>query len=134
MPDCELRLLLEQLSGYDYYIFGDNHEPFCVGNVINCGSFLRRKKGDETYQPTVPLVYATHVQLLPVPVHEDIVTSAETKEQKAENKHNFEQFFQSLKEAERLTCDIPTLLQEELTKQQMRPEVKQAITAITSVA
>ena len=132
MPDCELNMLLKQMPGFDYYIFGDNHEPFFVDNVINCGSFFRRKKGDDSYQPTVPLVYADHVQFLPVPVHEDIVTTAETKEQKAEAKHNFEQFFQSLKEAEKLSCDISTLVQEELIKQKLSPEVKDAITRITS--
>lgn len=132
MPDCELGMLLEQMPGYDYYVFGDNHEPFHVDNVINCGSFFRRKKGDEDYQPTVPLVYANHVQFLPVPVHEDIVTTAETKEQKADSKYDFEQFFQSLKEAEKLSCDISSLLQEELLKQEIKPEVRQAIIAITS--
>lgn len=132
MPDCCLDDLLAQMQGFDYYIFGDNHEPFFVDNVINCGSFFRRKKGDETYQPTVPLVYADHVQFLTVPVQEDIVTTAETKEQKVGAKHNFEQFFKSLKEAEKLTCDISALLQEELLKHNIRQDVKDAIIKITT--
>lgn len=131
MPDCGLDDLLAQMPGYDYYIFGDNHEPFYVDKAINCGSFYRRKKGEEAYQPTVPLVFADHVQFLPVPVHEDIVTTAETKEQKAET-HNFDRFFQSLKEAESLTCDISSLLQDEIKKQNLKQEVKDAIIHITS--
>lgn len=132
MPDCGVDTLLEQMPGYDYYIFGDNHEPFHRGKVINCGSFYRRKKGDETYFPTVPLVFADHVDFIPIPVSTDIVTTAETKEQKADTTHNFEQFFQSLKEAESLSCDIPSLLREELLKQDIRQEVRDAINVITS--
>ena len=132
MPDCGLNDLLAQMPGFTYYIFGDNHEPFFVDNAINCGSFFRRKKGDDEYQPTVPLVYADHVQFIPVPVHEDIVTTAETKERRADAKHNFDQFFQSLKEAEKLSCDISALLQEELIKQDIRAEVKDAIVQLTS--
>lgn len=41
-----LKQWMKKLKGYDAVVFGDNHIPWVSGNVINCGTFMRRKTDD----------------------------------------------------------------------------------------
>lgn len=42
-----------KLEGYDYAVFGDNHNGFINGNVINCGGFFRRTLADLERRPFI---------------------------------------------------------------------------------
>ena len=129
-PECEISLVLDQLKGYDFYIFGDNHKPFQFDNVVNCGSFFRREKGDENYRPSVALIYRDRIELKPIPVESDIVTTIEEKEKKA-SAYDFSEFFSSLKEAEKMVCDVDRLLEIELERRSICGDLRQAIDRIT---
>ncbi len=49
---------LECLSGYDASVFGDNHKGFLhTGNILNSGTFQRRKSDEKDYRPSVGLLY-----------------------------------------------------------------------------
>lgn len=122
---------LKQYPGYDYYIFGDNHGPFIDGNVINCGAFYRRVKGAETYQPTVVALYRDHIDRIPVPVDEDKFVIRVSEKTKREAGYDFTEFFESLRKAETLTCDVRKLLQDYLNTHEVSEDVKTAIISIT---
>lgn len=47
---------LSDISGYDLTIWGDNHKGFICGQIINCGSFMRRKMDEVLYKPMVVLI------------------------------------------------------------------------------
>jgi DNA repair exonuclease SbcCD nuclease subunit len=125
--DC----VLGGLKGYDYYIFGDNHIPFCTANLVNCGSFYRRAKGHEDFQPIVALVYKDRIDTIPIPVKDDIITFKESTK-KEESNYDFTQFFQSLRDSEALVCDAEELLKMYMISREVRQDVKEAITVITS--
>lgn len=130
--------VLEQLPGYDYYVFGDNHTPFIYSspgkrnNVVNCGAFYRRKKGNETYQPYVYMVYTDHIESVKVPVSEDkFIERVDEKRKLLGRQYDFSAFFESLKQAEALTCDTRELLQTYLRSHRVDEDVLRAIDAIT---
>ena len=55
--------LQDQLVGYDIAVVGDNHSPFELAHtelcsVINCGSFLRRKRDEIPHRPSIVVIYA----------------------------------------------------------------------------
>lgn len=135
---CHIDEILAKLPGYDYYIFGDNHTPFLYStpgkqdNVINCGAYYRRKKGNETYQPYVYAIYVDHVDKIPVPVSEDrFIERAEDKRKNVSGTYDFTEFFESLKQAESLTCDTRELLQAYLRSHKVQEDVLRAIDSIT---
>ncbi len=45
-----------KVGGYDLAAFGDNHIPFEINNVVNVGSFMRRKADERDHHPSVGLV------------------------------------------------------------------------------
>ncbi len=49
------------LSSYDLCVFGDNHKGFYYENddmkVLNCGTLMRRKMDERSYQPQVGLLH-----------------------------------------------------------------------------
>ena len=47
----------KQIQGYDAVVIGDNHKGWKVGNVLNCGTFIRRKADEWNYKPAVGLLY-----------------------------------------------------------------------------
>ena len=54
--------LQDALQGYDIAIVGDNHKPFDLPHsdltsVVNCGSFLRRKRDEIDHSPSVVLIH-----------------------------------------------------------------------------
>lgn len=52
----------ESLAGYDVAFFGDNHKSFATHwgkrQIVNCGTFFRRKSDEKAYKPTVALLHA----------------------------------------------------------------------------
>ena len=69
-----------ELPGYDFYIFGDNHQPFIEDNVINCGAFYRRMKFDVDYVPSVVVIYDDgSVDRIDVPIERDIISLSSNK-------------------------------------------------------
>ena len=130
--------VLELLPGYDFYIFGDNHTPFTYSspghynNVVNCGAFYRRKKGNETYQPYVYLVFVDRILSCPVPVDEDkFIESADDKKKTVGKQYDFSAFFESLKQAEAMTCNTRELLQGYLRCHKVEDDVLRIIDTIT---
>lgn len=55
--DALLSASQEILSTYDFAIYGDNHQGFLKGNVINCGTLMRRKSDEMKYHPMVGILY-----------------------------------------------------------------------------
>lgn len=54
----ELRTWRDQLSNYHTAVFGDNHIGFFENsdkgtNIMNCGTFLRRRSDEKDYQPMI---------------------------------------------------------------------------------
>lgn len=47
---------LQQVSSYQAAFFGDNHMGFIQGNLMNCGTFFRRRTDDIDYRPHVGLL------------------------------------------------------------------------------
>lgn len=43
----------QELGGYTCAVFGDNHKGFQAGNILNCGSLMRRTIDQIHYQPIV---------------------------------------------------------------------------------
>jgi hypothetical protein len=48
--------VLPLLKGYDAAVFGDNHKGFICNQIINCGTFIRRKRDEIDYKPMVGLL------------------------------------------------------------------------------
>ena len=52
----------ESLAGYDVAFFGDNHKAFTVQRgkqqIVNCGTFFRRKSDEIAYKPQVALLHS----------------------------------------------------------------------------
>ena len=53
------------LQGFDAAVFGDNHKGFLTstgngptGNLLNCGTFMRRKADEIRYRPSIGLLHA----------------------------------------------------------------------------
>lgn len=50
-----------KLVGYDAAVFGDNHQGFYIEspglNVMNCGTFMRRKADERHYRPMIGILY-----------------------------------------------------------------------------
>lgn len=53
--------LYSEVKSYQVAVFGDNHQGFLrpdpVCTVINCGTLLRRKRDEISYQPSVGILY-----------------------------------------------------------------------------
>jgi hypothetical protein len=49
---------LDNFTGYDALVFGDNHKGFLTGQVLNCGTFFRRKSDEKSYDPMVGLLHS----------------------------------------------------------------------------
>lgn len=50
-------VLKQELDFFDACFFGDNHQGFMLGdNVMNCGTFFRRKSDEIQYKPQVGLL------------------------------------------------------------------------------
>jgi len=51
------------LVGYDVAVFGDNHKAFLIEGghgqpwIINCGALMRRKTDEQSYRPSVGLLF-----------------------------------------------------------------------------
>lgn len=45
-----------ELDGYDAAVFGDNHQSFLVGKIYNSGTFIRTKRDEIDYKPTLGLL------------------------------------------------------------------------------
>lgn len=122
----------KQLTGYDFLIFGDNHIPFIEGNLVNCGSFYRRTKGHEDFQPVIAEIYKDHIEFVPIPIQDDICGHQGTVKQDKQTQYDFTEFFQSLRQSENLICDVNDLLQAYLLKHQVRDDLRHALTEITA--
>jgi DNA repair exonuclease SbcCD nuclease subunit len=49
---------MPKLAGYDAAVFGDNHQGFMIGrNIINTGTFMRRRSDERDYKPMVGILY-----------------------------------------------------------------------------
>lgn len=129
-PEFHFSLVKDQLPGYDFYIFGDNHETILDGNLVNCGTFYRRARGQESFSPVVALLNESGFELRPVPVSEDLF-SDRIIEHKSDGGYDFTEFFDSLRKAENLTCDVEQLLKEYFLSHQVEPDVYAAVVSIT---
>lgn len=79
----------EALSGYDAAVFGDNHIGFntTVGgcNVMNCGTFFRRKSDEIRHKPRVGLLCSDGSIILRfLDVSKDVYANASAGNQRAE--------------------------------------------------
>jgi hypothetical protein len=59
--DQEYKHYRKSLEDYQVAVFGDNHKGFKVerngtGDIINCGTFFRRKADEINYQPMIGLI------------------------------------------------------------------------------
>lgn len=129
-PDSHISRIKGQLPGYDFYIFGDNHETILEGNLVNCGTFYRRARGQEAFSPVVALIDAIGIELMPVPVSEDRFAE-KVAEYKSDGGYDFTEFFNSLRKAECLTCDVGQLLKEYFLEYPVEPDVYAAVVSIT---
>lgn len=69
---AEARIESGVLDQFDLVVFGDNHRPFALGNIYNCGGFLRRNLDERDHQPTVGLLYEDGtVRRVPIPTDKD---------------------------------------------------------------
>jgi hypothetical protein len=50
---------LDRLHNYDLAFFGDNHQPFRKGNIINCGGLFRRNIDERDHEPSAWLIWNT---------------------------------------------------------------------------
>jgi hypothetical protein len=48
----------KQLGWFDLIVTGDNHSPFQMEKVFNCGGFFRRKSDEIIHQPSVGIIYS----------------------------------------------------------------------------
>ena len=131
LAESHLNVVKQQLRGYDFYIFGDNHGGFVEGNVINCGAFYRRMKGGETWFPTVGLIYRDRIETMAVPVGEDVMSATQLTSKSSGSSYDFSTFFDSLRQAEALSCDVEQLLKDYLLANRVEPDVHHAIMSIT---
>ena len=120
-----------QLTGYDYLIFGDNHIPFIDGNLVNCGSFYRRTKGHDDFQPMAAVIYRDKIEFEPVPTSHDIGGSISKIKKQAES-YDFSGFFQSLHQSESLICDVSQLLQDYMVSRSFTEDIRNAMLEITA--
>lgn len=49
----------QHLNGFDAIVVGDNHSGFISGNLINCGTFFRRRIDERNYRPMIGLLLAS---------------------------------------------------------------------------
>lgn len=58
-----IKSTLKQLKGFDALVFGDNHRGFLIKRkedrcaVLNCGGFMRRRKDEMDYNPSIGLLH-----------------------------------------------------------------------------
>ena len=132
--EAHISFRMRELPGYDYYFFGDNHKPFIDGNVVNCGSFYRRSRGDIDYIPSVVVLYDNcELKRVNVPVEKDVITLPSVRIKEVAKKMNteFSDLFESMENAEALICDADEILKDYLIRNKVDTDVKNAITDIT---
>jgi len=68
-PDAALGFCRGLLAGYDFAVFGDNHQPFTAKldvkndkgkiqcNIVNCGCLIQRKQNERDIKPAAWLLY-----------------------------------------------------------------------------
>ena len=49
--------IIQQLSGFDAIVTGDNHNGFIHKNLINCGTFIRRKADERQLKPMIGILH-----------------------------------------------------------------------------
>jgi len=70
--DAHAGKLIDYLDGYDASVFGDNHKGFIFGNVLNCGTFLRRKRDEIEYVPQVGLLRRKGIEIVELDTSKDL--------------------------------------------------------------
>jgi len=100
----------EKLKDYDVAVFGDNHSAFLHPGkplILNCGTFIRRKKDEKTAEPAVYLMTASgeiHRKLLDI--SQDLFVT-EIKTGVVDNRY-FETLIGELTEEGSQICDCKT--------------------------
>jgi hypothetical protein len=56
--EARLKNLKPCFNGYDAVVVGDNHIHWQLGNVFNCGCFIRRKRDEIPLEPSVGILYS----------------------------------------------------------------------------
>lgn len=124
----------KKLEGYDAAVFGDNHEGRLISsNIINCGTFLRRKVDERHYRPMIGVLYSDgHIEPHYLDVSADLwlddAPSSPEKDQAADTSG----VVAALKQIGADALDFRSVLYRLMDQQQTTERVRSAVVAVVS--
>lgn len=118
-----------RLSGFDAAVFGDNHQGFLLGrNIINCGTFMRRKADERDYKPMVGVLYDDgHFEPHYLDTSDDLWLVEDTAEPNDRPDFDATRFIDSLKAIGPDSLDFHSALQVRMRQLDVSADVRQII-------
>lgn len=123
------------IKGYHAVGFGDNHKGFVTKvngiNVINCGTFMRRKADEEDYRPRVGLICESGAILRHgmKTSHETFTSPAEEERQIRQmlKVHDMQDFLTGLTELQKKSFDFIDALELAIEERMLNKKVRKVI-------
>lgn len=117
--------------GYDAAVFGDNHRHFLYKgsiDILNCGTFLRRKMDERDYIPQVGILWSDgKITTQPLDVSEDQFLDVDDVASKIKGQVEMGEFLEELKRYDDVGLDFVDALKSYLRGTEVSPTVRQLI-------
>ncbi len=118
-----------RLKGYDVAVFGDNHIPWSHNHrqIVNCGTFMRRKRDEKHLTPSVWLVHNdASIKQVPLDVSQDKWLE-DSEVGKASNEIDAQALMKELSELSDASIDFGVALRNALDKKDATEQVRKIV-------
>jgi len=119
-------------KGYDVVVIGDNHSGFVHttshGTAINCGTMMRRKTDEASYEPTIGLIHANgDVSQWAIDTSEDVIETAPLGDATG-TAESIQAFLSQLEVLQTTDLDFADALRQALDRIDASPELRAVVT------
>lgn len=118
----------KRLKGYDVAVFGDNHKGFLKGNILNCGTFYRRRSDERDYEPKVGLLHDdASITLHKLDVSEDKFLDDDNLIDDSRDGGEFSDLLDDLRKIDKDSLDFRAIVKRVLDESGCRDGVRQLV-------
>lgn len=136
-----LKKVAKVLKHYDAAVFGDNHKGFLSTikddqgmdiSILNCGSFIRRKSDEETYQPAIGYLFDDgSIERKFLDTSKDVLGLSNNKVKQPASGKDYQEVIDELNRLGDAAMDfadaVRRKMEREVTRLEVRKEVETAI-------
>lgn len=131
--EAHLNTMMKPLREYDVVVIGDNHNPFLSKlktgtTVMNCGTFIRRKRDEIPYRPALGIIYSDG-KVVPHPLDTSSDKFHDEEFQTGETPCDLQDFINQLEELGEQDLDFRAAIKKHLTSNDVSKSVREIIMA-----